>query len=196
MIRQTSHEKISILQSRFFQKNAPKIAPKLLGKVLIRKFKNGQTKQVMITEVEAYDGFKDKASHAHRGKTQRNQIMFGKGGYWYVYFVYGIHWMLNIVTGKKNYASAVLIRGGLELKNGKVLKGPAELTKYLKIDKKFNEKLAITKNKLFIVDYKLCIKSKNINRLPRIGVNYAGKYWAGRRWRYNLVLPESLILDP
>ena len=74
-----------------------KIAKSLLGKFLVRRYK-GKTKAYLITDVEAYDGFKDKASHAHRGKTERNKIMFGMAGYWYIYFTYGIHWMLNIVT--------------------------------------------------------------------------------------------------
>ena len=65
----------------------------------------------MITEVEAYRGFMDKASHASHGKTPRTDVMFGKAGYWYVYLVYGMHYCLNIVTEKKEYPAAVLIRG-------------------------------------------------------------------------------------
>ena len=71
----------------------------------------------MITEVEAYDGFKDKASHASRGKTERNKIMFEKAGKWYVYFTYGMHWMLNVVCGQKNYPAAILIRGAIQFNN-------------------------------------------------------------------------------
>ena len=65
----------------------------------------------MITEVEAYDGPRDKASHASRGLTPRNAPMFGEAGRFYIYFTYGMHWMLNIVTGKRGYPAAVLIRG-------------------------------------------------------------------------------------
>jgi len=107
-----------ILSQKFFQnENTVKIAKSLLGKFLIRRFKiprkSVHCEVMMITEVEAYDGFKDKASHAHRGKTERNKIMFGSAGHWYVYFTYGIHWMLNIVTGPKEYPAAILIRSVL-----------------------------------------------------------------------------------
>src|SRR3989344_3465834 len=109
-----------ILSQKFFQnKNTMKIAKSLLGKFLIRRFKiprkSVHCEAMMITEVEAYDGFRDKASHAHRGKTERNKIMFGPAGYWYVYFTYGIHWMLNIVTGPMEYPAAVLIRAVAEI---------------------------------------------------------------------------------
>lgn len=99
-----------ILNQEFFEsKNTIKIAKSLLGKFLVRR-NRGKTTAYFITEVEAYDGFKDKASHAYRGKTERNKIMFGKAGHWYIYFTYGIHWLLNIVTGPKDYPAAVLIR--------------------------------------------------------------------------------------
>ncbi len=75
--------------------------------------KSAHCEAMMITEVEAYDGFRDMASHAHRGKTERNKVMFGPAGHWYVYFTYGMHWMLNIVTGPKNYPAAILIRSVL-----------------------------------------------------------------------------------
>jgi len=88
-----------------------KVAPELLGKFLCKPLGNRVSKCFMITEVEAYDGFRDKASHASRGWTARNAPMFGEAGRWYVYFTYGMHWMLNIVTGPKDYPAAVLIRG-------------------------------------------------------------------------------------
>ncbi len=106
---------MKILSSKFFEsKNTVKIAKSLLGKFLVRRHK-GKTAAYLITEVEAYDGFQDKASHAHRGRTERNKIMFGPAGYWYVYFTYGVHWMLNIVTGPKDYPAAVLIRAVAEM---------------------------------------------------------------------------------
>jgi DNA-3-methyladenine glycosylase len=87
------------LTKKYFQsKNTIRVAKSLLGKFLVRRYK-GKTTAYKITEVEAYDGFQDKASHAHRGKTERNKAMFGLAGHWYVYFTYGMHWMLNIVTG-------------------------------------------------------------------------------------------------
>ena len=64
----------------------------------------------MITEVEVYDGLRDRGSHAAHGKTQRNSPMFGRAGYWYVYFTYGMHWLLNVVTRERNYPAAILLR--------------------------------------------------------------------------------------
>jgi DNA-3-methyladenine glycosylase len=99
-----------VLNKTFFERPTLEVAESLLGKFLIKRYR-GVEKAYMITEVEAYDGFEDKASHAHKGKTERSEVMFGEAGYWYVYLVYGMHNMLNIVTGKYDYPAAVLIRG-------------------------------------------------------------------------------------
>lgn len=166
-----------ILNQKFFNKSAVSTAKKLLGKFLVRKI--GKRKLIfMITEVEAYDGFKDRASHASRGKTKRNFPMFGPAGFWYVYFTYGMHWMLNIVTGKKNYPAAVLIRG---LEN---ITGPARLTKKLKITGKFNNLPANKKTGLWIEDRGLRVNPAEIKSGPRVGVDYAGPYWSKKRWRF------------
>ena len=131
----------------------------------------------MITETEAYVGPEDKASHAHRGKTSRNAPMFGPAGRWYVYFTYGMHWMLNIVTGRKDYPAAVLIRGV------EGISGPGRVTKKLKIDKRFNNKSASQRVGLWIEDHEIKIKKSKIKRLPRVGVDYAGK-WAKKPLRF------------
>lgn len=167
-----------ILRSDFFEgKNTAKIAQNLLGKFLVRRT-GRKTFAYMITEVEAYDGFKDKASHAHKGATERNKIMFGKAGCWYVYFTYGMHFMLNIVTGPLGYPAAILIRG-IEGVNG-----PARLTKKLKIDKKINGLPAVKRSGLWLEDRGIKIKSKQIKKTPRIGVDYAGKVWANKKYRF------------
>ena len=189
----------AILTPEFFEQSAIKVAKNLLGKFLVRRWR-GKEIALMITDVEAYHGFEDKASHAARGLTLRNKIMFGKAGYWYVYFIYGTHWMLNIVTGKKGTPSAVLIRGV------KGFNGPAKLTKALHIDKSFNEKLANKKTSLWIEDRELkeinlhgriCIAEVRrladegapfacIKKGPRIGVDYAGPVWSKKHWRFYL----------
>ncbi|HTW96464.1 MAG TPA: DNA-3-methyladenine glycosylase, partial [Candidatus Methylomirabilis sp.] len=99
-----------ILKEKFFTRPTLLVARDLLGKFLVRKIGKKEV-AVMITEVEAYDGPKDLASHASRGMTDRNAIMFGAGGYFYVYLCYGMYEMLNIVTGPKNYPAAILLRG-------------------------------------------------------------------------------------
>ena len=132
-----------------------------------------------ITEVEAYVGFSDRASHASRGMTPRNRVMFGPPGVWYVYFTYGMHWMANIVTGRKGYPAAILIRGV------KGISGPARVTKHFGIDKRFNNKRAMPANGLWIEDRGVRIPSRQVKRSPRIGVNYAGP-WSKKLWRFYL----------
>lgn len=168
-----------ILKRKFFQKSTVIIAEKLLGKFLVRKIGNKEL-ALMITEVEAYDGFDDKASHAHRGKTERNKIMFGRAGVWYVYFTYGMHWMLNMVTGEIGYPAAVLIRGTDQIS------GPARLTKFLKIDKKLNGERADKKFGLWIEDRGVKISRGEIKKTPRVGVAYAGPSWSKKKYRFVL----------
>lgn len=169
-----------VLTTRFFQRPAPIVAQELLGKFLIRRIKNNKKIALMITETEAYSGPRDRASHAFKKSAKKSQVMFRNGGRWYVYFVYGCHWMLNIITDRDSYPSAVLIRGIDKLN------GPGKLTKSLKIDKSFNDKIASRKNNLWIEDRDIKIKQSKILKLPRIGIGYAGKYWSRRKWRFKV----------
>jgi len=160
-----------ILNTSFFNRPTLTVAEDLLGKFIVKKVGRKEI-SAMITEVEAYDGFEDKASHAHKGKTERNEIMFADAGYWYVYLVYGMHDMLNIVTGEKDYPAAILIRG-IEFE-GKKISGPGKLTKFLKIDRSFNKKKADKKTGLWIEDRGIWFLDSQIKKTPRIGVDYAG----------------------
>lgn len=172
------------LSRKFFEKPTLWVAENLLGKILVRKWRGKEIKAA-ITETEAYCGFDDKASHASRGITQRNKIMFGPAGYAYVYLIYGMHHCLNIVTERKNYPAAVLIRGVNLLGNAvSKLDGPGRLTKALHIDKSLNSKDIITSQKLWIefIGGRTADKFK-VKRGPRIGVDYAGR-WAKKPWRY------------
>jgi len=134
----------------------------------------------MITEVEAYDGLKDKASHAHYGQTARNTIMFGEAGYWYVYVVYGMHYMLNVVTGEKEYPAAVLIRGVADIS------GPGRVTKQLSINMRQNKEKVELKSGLWIEDRGVKVHKKDIKKTPRIGVEYAGPVWSKKLYRFVL----------
>jgi len=201
MIKTTKGMK-KILTSKFFKdKNTAALAMNLLGKFLVRKM-GKKTISALITETEAYDGFKDKASHAHRGKTARNFPMFESAGRWYVYFTYGMHWMLNIVTGPKDYPAAILIRsvyipthhrktGYKKTKPaGFFINGPAKLTKFLKIDKKLNNKPASRRSDLWIEDRGVKILAGQIKKGPRIGVAYAGQIWSKKPYRFYLKSPS------
>ena len=168
-----------IINKKFYQQKTLLVARQLIGKTLARKFDDGTIWKGIIMEVEAYVGQDDLASHASRGKTDRNEPMFGSAGNWYVYLVYGMHWMLNIVTECNEYPAAVLIRSTDKIK------GPARITKALKINKKFNGLAAIRKNMLWIEDASIGseIQIIKINSAPRIGVDYAG-VWAKKPYRF------------
>jgi DNA-3-methyladenine glycosylase len=168
-----------ILTKKFFERPVLVVAEDILGKYLVRNI-GGKDVAFMITEVEAYDGYKDKACHASRGRTERTETMFGSAGVFYIYLVYGMYEMLNIVTGPKDYPAAVLIRG-VEGVNG-----PGRLTKRLKIKRKLNGEKAIRKSGLWIEDRGEEIPKKRIKKTPRIGVNYAGPVWSRKHYRFVL----------
>ncbi|MDD5103841.1 MAG: DNA-3-methyladenine glycosylase [Candidatus Peribacteraceae bacterium] len=167
-----------VLPLSFFNRSALTVARSLLGKYLVRR-RNGAVAAAVITEVEAYVGPQDKACHAHRGRTARNAVMFGPAGHWYVYFVYGMHWMLNIVTGPQDYPAAVLIRGVGHWN------GPGKLTKALGIDGCLNGKMTHRKSGLWIEDPGCLVPQNAMQRTPRIGVAYA-EDWALKPYRFVL----------
>lgn len=168
-----------ILDKKFFARPAPEVAPDLLGKFLVRRI-DGEEVASMITEVEAYEGPRDRASHASRGKTERTKVMFEHPGKWYVYFIYGMYWMLNVVTGARGHPSAVLVR------STEAASGPGRLTKHFQINKSFNEKSAVKRTGLWIEDRGVVIQPRKIQKTARIGVQYAGQYWAKRKHRFVL----------
>lgn len=185
-----------VLNREFFSRPAPLVAKALLGKFLVRRL-GGREVAVMITETEAYDGFGDKGSHAYRGKTSRTWPMFGPAGYWYIYFTYGMHWLLNVVAREENYPAAVLIRGaqyfgqpGGRDKTLTILNGPARLTRFLKITGSLNAKPACRSSGLWLEDRGIKISAARIKTGPRIGIDYAGPYWARRHWRFWLGAPK------
>lgn len=177
------------LLQKFYNQNTLKIAQDLLGKFLIRKYRSKIYKG-KIVETEGYCGFKDRASHASRGITDRNKIMFGQGGYVYIYMIYGMYYCLNVVTEKKDFPAAVLIRAAEPVENIEDLdknkagtksasinlltNGPGKLCRAFKINKTLNGK-SLMGNKIWIEDQGIKIKKKDIIRAKRIGVDYAGK---------------------
>lgn len=166
------------LSSEFFCRPTLTVARELLGKFLVRDHR-GVVRALMITEVEAYDGPRDKACHAHRGKTPRNTPMFGPGGFFYIYVVYGMHWMLNVVTGSEGYPAAVLIRGAGDVN------GPGKLTKTLSISKTLNAKKIGKESGLWVEDRGILPPEGSVKRTPRIGVAYAAE-WAPKPYRFVL----------
>lgn len=181
-----------ITSRNFFNRATLKVAKELLGKFLVRKIEGKETAG-MISEVEAYVGPKDKASHASRGKTERNKIMFGKAGHWYIYLTYGRHWMLNVVTEQEGYPAAVLLRSVTKLSSSIVdkdlvrdsflIQGPGRLTNFFKIDKRFNGQPLNHTSGLWIENRGIKISPRLIGRGKRVGIDYAGP-WKNKLWRF------------
>ena len=163
------------LPAGFFRRDVLTVAPELLGKHLVRKFDNGTTERFTITEVEAYNGHEDLACHASKGRTPRTDIMFSEGGLVYVYLVYGMHWMLNFVTGKEGEATAVLIRGLNEIT------GPGRVGKFLQLDRSFYGEDLTKSDRIWVEDSGTMLPYR---QMPRVGIHYAGEPWVSKPWRY------------
>jgi DNA-3-methyladenine glycosylase len=164
------------LRRAFFDRPAEQVAPSLLGMVLARR-RHGVITRCLIREAEAYVGAHDRASHAFRGQTARNAAMFGPAGRWYVYRVYGLRWMLNVVTGPGCAPTAVLIRAA-----GPAA-GPALLCKSLGIDGRWNG-LVIDRSCGLWIEQGPVEEQRGVASLARVGVSYAGPYCARRRLRF------------
>lgn len=169
----------TVLGPEFFDRRTLTVARQLIGKFLVWR-RDGADVAVMITETEAYDGFRDKASHAYRGRTPRNAPMFRGAGTIYVYFTYGMHFMLNLVCGEQRHPAAVLIRGAGEIV------GPARLTKALRIDKTLNDRPLGVETGLWVEDRGVRIPPRTIVCTPRIGIDYAEDY-VHKPWRFVMV---------
>lgn len=164
-----------ILNSGFFKDDVIKVADSLIGKKLIRSIA-GKNIEYLITELEIYRGEEDLACHASKGKTKRTEVMYREGGIIYMYLVYGMHWMFNIVCGEKDNPQAILIRGINEIK------GPGKVSKKLALNKDFNYKQLSKENNIWIENNK---KYKYVKE-NRIGIDYAGAIWKNKKWRYIL----------
>ena len=166
----------TILKPAFFDRPANIVARDLPGRTLVCRV-NGSRVALVISEVEAYLGPHDLASHSARGRTARTEVMYGPAGSLYIYFVYGLHWMLNVVTGPIGYPAAVLICGAGDLS------GPGRLTRGLAIYDALNGKPATVETGLW---FEAGGGAGPIIATPRIGVDYAGPRWSARKLRFVL----------
>ena len=187
-------KELTPIKREFYNRDTIKVAKDILGKVIVRKTKQGNMAG-RIVEVEAYKfGEHDKASHASKGCTLSNQVMFGENGFAYVYFTYGMYFMLNVVAKKKtDQAGAILIRGlepinGIKhmIKNRKgknnlnLTNGPGKLSQALQINKKLNNYDLTKKGKLFIVDSEK--RMEKVLSSGRIGISRDVE----KEWRFYL----------
>jgi len=160
----------------FFDRSVLDVAKDMLGVSLCCKQTDGAITKMIISETEAYDGEDDLACHASKGRTLRNEVMYESPGVIYIYLCYGIHWLLNIVCREEGYPAAVLLRSTTEIS------GPGRLTKRLGIDGTLNHKKATYENGLWFENNDC--GEFDIKKGPRIGVDYAGKYWAEKPYRF------------
>ncbi len=165
------------LNNDFFHRDCLELAPDLVGKVIVRKLDNGEEIRVRITETEAYRGVEDKACHASKGRTPRTEILYRESGIIYVYLCYGMHWLMNVISGEKEQPQGVLFRAG------EGFEGPARLTKRLQVDKSFNGESFSDNERLWIEDDG---KRFNLRTDKRVGIDYAGEEWAAKPWRFIL----------
>lgn len=183
------------LERKFFLRDTQVVARQLLGKTLVRRI-NKTFLSCRIVEVESYVGHHDLASHAARGRTARTEIMFGLGGHAYVYFIYGMHWCLNVVTEKRDFPAAILIRAGEPLQGIEHMQqargreklvdlasGPGKLCQALSITGTLNSEDMVTSKTLFMTDNGFRVRKIDVVQSPRIGVAYAGEH-ALKPWRY------------
>lgn len=167
-----------VLPPEFFCRSAAAVASDLIGKLVVRRLSNGDAAHT-VTETEAYEGQHDLACHSANGRTSRTEVMFGPAGRFYVYRIYGLHWMLNVVTGPENEAAAVLIRGidGVT--------GPGRVAAALSVDISLYGCCAAPASGLW---FEKADRPDvfTIKRERRVGVDYAGKTWADKRLRFVL----------
>lgn len=190
------------LKREFFTRPTLNVAKEILGKFLIRDI-NGKKVGGMIIDVEAYIGPRDRASHAFGGKiTKKNLAEYMKGGHIYIYLVYGIYWQLNISTSEEGRPECILIRAleptdGIEImkkfrktNNIKNLtNGPGKLCQALRLDRSFyGYDICQDDSIIYLEDRGVVIKPYQINKSPRIGIDYAGGYWSKIPWRFYINL--------
>lgn len=167
-----------MIKNEYFKKDTENVARGLVGCTLCIETDSG-TERFVITETEAYLGPEDTASHARFGKTTRSQMMYKKPGTLYVYLVYGMHHMLNIVTGPAGTPGAVLIRGirGAD--------GPGKLTSQLGITKDaYNGKRLGKESGIWIESRPDDFSTEDVRATPRVGIDYADREWRERPLRF------------
>ena len=167
---------MSKLPYEFYHRPCLEVARDLVGKILVHRI-DGVEHRLRITETEGYCGESDTACHAHKGRTPRTEVMYASAGTIYIYLCYGVHWMLNIVTGEENEPEAVLIRACEGKQNG-----PGKLTKALKITGQLNRDSALG-DELWVEDDGF---SCAVTTGRRVGIGYASEEDQSKLWRFKL----------
>jgi len=186
------------LPQSFYLRPVTVVARDLLGKRLVREL-NGRRLSGTIIETEAYNCEDDLDCHSHAGLTPRTRIMYGPAGHAYIYFTYGIHWMLNCVTGEVGFPAAVLIRAlfpdeGLDviaaqrtgIPRTRWTNGPAKICMAFNIDKSFNSKPLYDPEESLYLEYHLEFPDHSIQSSSRIGIDHVPEPWRSIPWRFQV----------
>lgn len=163
------------LNEEFFHRDCLKVAPDLVGKLIVRTHDDGTETILRINETEAYRGVEDTACHASKGRTPRTELLYREPGVIYVYLCYGIHYLMNVITGEREQPQGVLFR------SCRIYNGPAKLTKVLGIDKSFNGESFIDNPRIKICDDGFI---PEIVTAPRVGIDYATPEYRDIEWRF------------
>jgi DNA-3-methyladenine glycosylase len=189
-----------ILPRIFYDRPTLKVARELIGARLVRML-NGVKLAGLIVETEAYISERDLACHAKAGRTPRTEVMYGKPGHAYVYFTYGNHWMLNVVTEREGFPAAVLIRAiqpveGVELmskrRNGRDTFGPGKLTQAMGITNRENGADLTGSGSGLWIEAGIPVPNSLVTKSPRVGLNSTPEPWLSKPWRF---LVKGWILD-
>jgi DNA-3-methyladenine glycosylase len=200
-MQRSSRDVVVTVPREFFERPVLEVAPDLLGCLVVHDSAGGRV-VVRLTEVEAYNGAADPGSHAFRGQTSRNAVMFGRAGHVYVYFTYGMHWCMNLVCGPVGVASAVLLRAGQVVegvqlakarrpaarRDAELARGPARLTMALGVDGSRNGVDACDPASALRIRPGDPVSSALVHSGPRIGLTLATE----RPWRFWLAGEPSV----
>lgn len=186
------------LEREFFGRATLTVARELLGARLV-KIEDGRRVAGLITEAEAYIGEEDLGCHAHMGCTPRTKVMYGPPGHAYVYFTYGMHWMLNFVTEQEGFPAAVLIRAIYPVEGIEIIaarrasqprqlwtNGPAKVTQALNINKAHNGLDVCDPNAEIFVEVGEPVPDENVTKGPRVGLYTVPEPWKSMPWRFRV----------
>ena len=195
------------IKRSFFNQNTVAVARQLLGMRLVH-LENGVRISGIITETEAYRGEEDLACHARAGRTPRTTLMYGPPGYAYVYYNYGMHWLLNFVTEAEGFPAAVLIRGmapseGIDIiaqrrkdrPRPQWTNGPAKICQALGVDGAFNGLDSCAPKTDLFIEKCVPIPDSGVTIGPRVGLNKVSEPWKSMPWRFRVTNDSQILVQ-
>ncbi|HLF02196.1 MAG TPA: DNA-3-methyladenine glycosylase [Anaerolineales bacterium] len=189
------------LPRAFFARPTLIVARELLGQSLVKVDRRRRLAGI-ITEVEAYIGEEDLACHARAGRTRRTEVMYWQPGRLYVYFTYGMHWMMNIVTERKGFPAAVLVRGifptegieGMRQRRGRsthLTDGPAKIAQAFGIDKQCNGIDLCARDSTLWIERGTPAPNSSVVTGPRVGLGSTPEPWLSKPWNFSMKLSDE-----